>query len=324
MYFIMLEVLEISLPNLQKTFALITFSKGKTSMKNLDNIDWRIIWGFVKDIVLPHTGTLILSTVLFALLGLIIGIIYVVILYRKKMLKRIPKYYNWAAKLYIPLLIIGFTYILGQVGFLRGVYKVLNKEEAAVVSKVYESALNATFEDEKSKKEFVASLQHNSMDFMDVTDSIIDDIAQTTKSASTGYTLLDNGKDKLTNYLVKNYGDDLVKVAAYGVLTAAGARAHVDITEEVPYEDFSKVMDVVMLMGHKDIEKAIKGKLTVWVDETITSQYKGMRMSLLILLLVLALVPIIEFFIYKKWIEPRYKIASNEEKNERSFLLKQK
>ena len=37
-------------------------------MEYFDTIDWSLIWNIIKDIVLPHTGTLILNTFIFYLL----------------------------------------------------------------------------------------------------------------------------------------------------------------------------------------------------------------------------------------------------------------
>lgn len=275
-------------------------------MEDFDRIEWSMIWNIIKNIVLPHTGTLIFYTIIFLFLGLIISIFYVIILHKKKVLKRKPKYYNWITKLYIPVLIIGFLFFFGNIGFITGIYKVLDKENETIISSVYNNILKLSFESEKSKNEYILKLQQTAREVIDSSNALEEYLKITATEYNTGYSVIDDSKNKLANFLIDKYGDDIYKISVYGMLNAAGARAHVNINESLSYEEFSTGMDFLLDVGHKDIEQAIKDKLIVWYDSLLYNQYKSVVLSQLVLLLIIISLPLIDFFIYKKWIEPKY------------------
>ena len=126
-------------------------------MTDVSEVEWHIVWDIFREFVLPHSGTLILNVVLFGVLGVVVSIIYAVILYKKGVFRRKPKYYNWSVKLYYPLLIGGIIFFFGQVGFVRGVYKIIDNEKDVVVTGIYNASLQAVFESEESKDAFVTA-----------------------------------------------------------------------------------------------------------------------------------------------------------------------
>lgn len=280
--------------------------KVHTEMENFDKIEWSVIWSVIKDTVLPHTWILISNTVVFLFLGFIISIIYIIILNKKKVLKRKPKYYNWVVKLYIPTLIIGFLFVFGYTGFITGVYKVLNKENETIVSSVYNNVLKLSFESEKSKNEFIVKLQKSAIEVKDGSNALAESLKTTTTEYNTGYSVIDENKNKIAAFLIDRYGDDIYKISVYGMLNAAGAKASVNINESLSYEEFSAGMDFLLEVGYKDIEQGIKDKLMIWFESLLYGQYKSLVLSQLILLLIIVSLPIIEFLIYKKWVEPKY------------------
>ncbi|WP_299683599.1 hypothetical protein [uncultured Dokdonia sp.] len=275
-------------------------------MENFDSIEWSVIWDIIKNIVLPQTGTLIFNTIIFLFLGLIISIFYVIILHKKKVLKRKQKYYNWATKLYIPVLIIGFLFLFGNIGFITGVYKVLDHESEAIISSVYNNILKLSFESEESKNEYISKLQQSAREVKDSSNALEEYLKITATEYNTGYSVIDDNKNKLANFLIGKYGDDIYKISVYGMLNAAGAKAHVNIDESLSYEEFSTGMDFLLDVGHKDIEQAIKDKLIAWFDSLLYNQYTSLVISQLAILLIIICLPLIDFFIYKKWIEPKY------------------
>ncbi|WP_324027670.1 hypothetical protein QSV08_06905 [Maribacter sp. BPC-D8] len=275
-------------------------------MDNFDKIDWGVIWSVIKDIVLPHSWTLISTTIIFLIVGLIISVVYIVILNKKKVLKRKPKYYNWAVKLYIPTLIFGFLFVFGYAGFITGTYKVINKENETIVSSIYNNVLQLSFESEKSKNDFIVELQESAIEVKSGSNALVESLKKTTTEYNSGYSVIDDNKNKLATFLIDTHGDAIYKIAVYGMLNAAGAKAHVDINESLSYDEFSAGMDLLLDIGYKDIELAVKDKLMIWFDSLLYSQYKSLILSQLILLLIIISLPLIEFFIYKKWIEPKY------------------
>ena len=275
-------------------------------MEHFDTIEWSVIWSIIKDIVMPHTWILTSQTLIFLFFGFILSIFYIIILNKKKVLTRNPKYYNWAVKVYIPTLIVGFLFVFGYTGFITGVYKVMNKEKETIVSSVYNHVLKLSFESENSKNEFIVNLQISAIVVKGGSKVLLASLKKTTSEYNSGYSIIDDNKNKLANYLIDKYADDIYKIVIYGMLDAAGAKANINIEEELTYDDFSTGMDLLLDLDYKDIEQGIKDKLLIWFDDLLYKQYKSLLYTQLILLLIIMSLPLIEFFIYKKWIEPKY------------------
>jgi hypothetical protein len=275
-------------------------------MEYFDKIEWNFLWNIVKGIVLPHTGTLIFNTIIFLLLGFFLSLFYIFILHKKKILNRKPKYYNWAVKLYIPILIAGFLFIFGHIGFITGIYKVLKNESKNITLSVYDNILKLSFESEKSKNDFIAKLQQSAIEAKDNSNALVESLKITTTAYNTGYSVIDDNKNKIAAFLVDKYGNDIYKIAVYSMLNLAGSKAHVTINKSLSYEEFSTGMDLLLDVSYKDIEQGIKNKLIVWFDYLVYDQYRSLIFFQLILLLIIICLPLIEFFIYKKWVVPKY------------------
>ncbi|WP_282079696.1 hypothetical protein [Aquimarina algiphila] len=273
-------------------------------MEYLEKLDWSLVWGVIKDTIVPHSATLIFNTILFLIVGFFLSIIYTIILSKKKVLKRKSKYYNWAVKLYIPILLCAFLYIFGQVGFIRGVYKILHKEKEPIVSNVYFITLSFIFRSEENKNTFVKELQASAEYAKDGSDYLVELLKVTSTNYNSGISLIDRGKNKISVYLIEKYGDDIYKTCLYAMLNLAGGKVHADINESMSYDEFSAAMDFLLDVGYKEIEVAVQDKLMTWLTSFLDSQYHSMVKSLFIILFIIMSIPVIEFFIYKKWIEP--------------------
>ncbi|WP_158976264.1 hypothetical protein [Cellulophaga sp. L1A9] len=275
-------------------------------MEYLEKIDWPFIWSIVRDTVIPHSGTLIFNTLLFLFLGFAISLTYVILIAKKKLLKRKPKYYNWAVKLYIPIVILSFLYIFGQIGLIRGIYKCLEKEKTNIVSGIYTNTLGFAFETEEAKNNFIGKIQATAIDTKDRSDEFIFQLRKEAKNHNSGYSLIDSGKNKIAGYLITKYGTDIYKAGVYAMLNLAVAKAaHTNLDDMIAYDDFSAGMDFLISVGHKDIEVAVLEKLDTWFTSLLSNQYWAMVKSLCILAVLVLLFPIAEFFIYKKWIAPK-------------------
>ncbi|WP_299249098.1 hypothetical protein [uncultured Aquimarina sp.] len=269
------------------------------------NIDWDFIWSILRDIILPNSGTMIFNIIIFLFLGFIIAIIYCIVLWRKGIFKRAPKYYNWAVKLYIPLLIIGILYVFGQWGFIRGIYKILDNEKTMIVKGIYNVSVQQIFESEDAKNKFVLSAQMLAIKAKSDSQDYAVFFKKHLKNYDTGSSFLNKTKNKLAKFIVNNYSDDLYKLTMYALIISAG-KGHIDFSEALPYEEFNAAMDLLLEVGYQDIEKVVLEKLSQWFSMGITAQYHGMVKSLLILLFLILIVPLLEYFIYKKWIAPKY------------------
>ncbi len=269
------------------------------------NIDWSFIWSILRDIVLPNSGTLIFNIILFLFLGFIIAFMYNILLWRKGIFKRAPKYYNWVVKLYIPLLFIGILYVFGQWGFIRGIYKILDNEKVMIVEGIYNSSVQQIFKSEDAKNKFVLSAQILAMKAKSDSQDYAIFFKKHLTKYDTGNSFLNRTKNKLVKFIVTNYSDDLYTLTMYAFIASAG-KGHIDLSEALPYEEFSAVMDLLLEVGYQDIEKIVLEKLSEWFSMAITSQYNGMVKSILIVLFLILILPLLEYFIYKKWIHPKY------------------
>ncbi len=273
------------------------------STELFENINWDSAWNILRDIVIPNSGTLIFSTILFVLLGFVVALISCIVLWRKGVMKRRSKYYNWAVKLYIPLLFIGITYIFGQWGFVKGIYKILDSEKAVIVQQVYKESISQLFASEEAKNNFVESVQEIAIEARSSSDNYAVFLENYFKSYSSDNAFIDEKKNDLAKYIISRYKDDLYTLAVYSLINYASER--VDVSGSISYEEFSVIMDFLLDAGYEDIEKVIVVKLESWLGSVITSQYDGIVRSLWILLLFVFAFPLLEYLFYKKWILPR-------------------
>ena len=279
-------------------------------MDYFKNIDWSSVWGILKDTIIPHSGTLIFNIILFLFIGFLLSIIYAIFLSKQRVLKRKPKYYNWVVKLYIPILIVSFLSIFGQIGFLRGVHKILSKEKDPIVTSIYFKTLGLVFECEESKDAFVKEIQIAGIDVKDNSDSLIKQLNKTAQNYNTGISLIDDRKNEIAIYLIEKKANEIYKICTHEMYKLAGANVNVDSDEPLSYSKLSESLNSLLHMNYKEIELALKDKLTIWFVALLDSQFDLMVKSLLIVLVLIMSIPVIEFFIYKKFIEP--KLIKNE------------
>lgn len=284
-------------------------------MTDVSEVEWHIVWDIFREFVLPHSGTLILNVVLFGVLGVVVSIIYAVILYKKGVFRRKPKYYNWSVKLYYPLLIGGIIFFFGQVGFVRGVYKIIDNEKDVVVTGIYNASLQAVFESEESKDAFVTALQGAARSTTDGSTILMERLKETTTHLHTGVSLVDKGKDKVAGYFLEKYKDDIFKAALYGAINYTKLKDYKTSDEPMSYEDFSKAMDLLLEIGYQDIEEAVKNELIAWISSVLKAQYRTFLIPIILFLILLMAFPLLEFLVYKKWVEPSYdaKVAAKVE-----------
>lgn len=269
----------------------------------LKKIDWWFFWEITKDYIFPSIGTLIWNIVLFFVISIIVSIAYTIILSRKKVLKRIPRYYNWAVKLYVPLLFVGIIYIFFQIGMVRGFYKILDNNRPVIVENIYNESVSHIFKSNTEKNEFINEVQEIAKETQDGAKEFSLILHNKVNSYNSGNNIIDKGKDKLASYLLDIYSEDIYTLVVYGMLNSA---PHVNITEAIPYDEFNTIFDVLLSVDHKNLEQSIIRKIDTWCSDLLYSQYKSLLITNLILLVIVMIIPLIEFFIYKMWIEKKW------------------
>ena len=265
-------------------------------MKYLKNVDW---WSLLKEIILPHVGTLILYLILFFVVGIVCGIIYNVVLWKKQFYKREPKYYNWGAKLYIVASMGVFIYFSLHLAFIFAAKSIIKKEENRIVSQIYEQAAVMAFETPELRNNFIRELQEGTIEIQAGTKNTAVALGKYVASKNVGIGFVDKGKNKLAVFIFDKYKDDIYSASLYGMLLAAG-RGHVKI-EDLSYDDLKALVATLNTLEPKKIEESIKIKLTEKVDELVSGKISALIQSTFILFILILLIPIVEFYIYTWW-----------------------
>ncbi|RZL34197.1 MAG: hypothetical protein EOO96_10620 [Pedobacter sp.] len=265
-------------------------------MKYLKNVDW---WSLLKEIILPHVGTLILYLILFFVVGIVCGIIYNVVLWKKQFYKREPKYYNWGAKLYIVASMGVFIYFSLHLTFIFAAKSIIKKEENRIVSQIYEQAAVMAFETPELRNNFIRKIQEGTIEIQAGTKNTAVALGKYVASKNVGIGFVDKGKNKLAVFIFDKYKDDIYSASLYGMLLAAG-RGHVKI-EDLSYDDLKALVATLNTLEPKKIEESIKIKLTEKVDELVSAKISALIKSTFILFILILLIPIVEFYIYTWW-----------------------
>lgn len=273
-------------------------------METTNEINWKEI---ISEIVLPHLGTLALYIVLFCIIGFVLGLIYIILLWRKNVFIRQQKYYNWIAKLYVPALIFVFLYFAVHFAFIYGAKSIIKDEQSKVVNEIYESSIKLAFENPEELKAFIKKLQFGNAEFQKLGKEISADAIKQVSENNTGIGFIDSGKNKLTNFIVNKYQTNLYAATLYGLNVAAGSQIK---TSEMTLEEVNKLINVLNTLEPAKIETSVKTKLNEMVDKIITLQINGFAKTTLFIFLLLIFIPVLEWVIYN-WYMKR-KVATLE------------
>ncbi|MFN8393152.1 MAG: hypothetical protein U0176_00610 [Bacteroidia bacterium] len=280
-------------------------------------ISWSDVWDVFRDIILPESLTVIWSLVLYGILGVLVTVLLLVLGHRQRIFKRIPKYYNWAVKLYIPLVIIGTLYFALQWGLGRGVYKVIDHQTPTLTDGLYHAIVDPQFKSPEEKEEFLKEVkvllvtyQHSSREFAEQLKAMILE-----NNSNVG--LIDDAKNKLSTWLIDEYKDEIFSAVVFGAQSMAGEKAGVN--GDLSWQEASKALDILLQSDANHIETAIQQRLGETGQHLLASQYKKFWYSTVAMwVLIVLLGPILEFLIYKKWLEPRFKAKLEAKENEGS------
>lgn len=269
-------------------------------------VSWADVWNVFSDLILPESLTVIWSLVLYGVLGLALMILLLVVGHRLRFFRRIPKYYNWAVKLYIPLVIIGTLYFALQWGLGRGVYKVLDHQTPKLTDGLYHAVVDPQFKTPQEKEQFLrevkamlAMYRHSSQQFAEELKAMI-------LGSNTELGLIDDAKNKLSVWLIDRYKDEIFSAVVFGALSVAGEKAGVN--GELSWSEAGKALDILLAADANHIESAIQRSLGESGQHLLGNQYrKFWHSTVLLWFAIVMLGPILEFLIYKKWLEPRFR-----------------
>ncbi|MGB1295169.1 MAG: hypothetical protein ACPG6V_06780 [Flavobacteriales bacterium] len=276
-------------------------------MNNIKQSDFEFLWEITKYFIENHGGEMAFNVIVYPIIGLILAGLCVFFFYKKKIFSRAPKYYNWIVKLYIPCIFILFLYVFGQLGILRGIYKIVDGEKQNVTEGLYQNTLGRAFETNDSKTEFITMLLSYS-DVVEIeTQVFIEYLKAKTQEMNSGNSLIDQGKNVIANYIIDNHINEIYQAVFNVLIELVNENASVEVDEFVSYSDINSGLETLKTLDHQKIEISIKNKLTNWLGQLINAQYVSLRNAILMFLILGLLLPVLEFFVYKKWIEPDYK-----------------
>ncbi|WP_316801778.1 hypothetical protein [Pedobacter nototheniae] len=267
-------------------------------MKFFEQANW---WQIIKETILPHLGTTFLYLTIFISIGFLLGVIYGLILWRFKILKRVPKYYNWAVKLYVVGGIAVFIYFSIHLGLMFAAKSIIKKEEPRIVSAIYEEMATQNFDSPEKRKIFIQKIQESVVEVKKGSKDVTISLNKYVASQNTGFNVVDKGKNRLANYIFTKYQNDIYSASVYAMLLLASRGAF--NVKDMSYEEFNTLIATLNTMDSRDIEKSIKSKLTEKVDEIISDQMNGMIKGTFYLLIIILLIPVLEFYIYIFWMK---------------------
>ncbi|KQN33922.1 hypothetical protein ASE92_14855 [Pedobacter sp. Leaf41] len=155
------------------------------------------------------------------------------------------------------------------------------------------------FETPELRNNFIRKIQEGTIEIQAGTKNTAVALGKYVASKNVGIGFVDEGKNKLAVYIFDKYKDDIYSASLYGMLLAAG-REHVKI-EDLSYDNLKALVATLNTLEPKKIEESIKIKLTEKVDELISAKISVLIRSTFILLILILLIPIVEFYIYAWW-----------------------
>jgi hypothetical protein len=212
-----------------------------------------------------------------------------------KVFSRIPKYYNWLVKLYIPAIFIINGIVSLQLGLFWVSYEALKKDSFSISSQIYSSGAGSVFKDQKAKAEFIGEVRTVVSEISKNNENAKIKITDLVRSYDTKYGIINQSKNQMVSWLINQYGDRISTVVVYGLLNSI---PDVEVTGDLSYREFDKITKQLLVLDPDDIENSIVEKLQNLFLMVLKSQFRTMAGSLLMFWLVLMMIPWLEFWMY--------------------------
>lgn len=261
----------------------------------MENLDWDSIYPAVLYIIKNYPLTIFLYCVVFFLAGLLMSLVLTLLMRKYKAFSRVPKYYNWLVKLYIPAIFIVNSIVSLQLGLFWGSYEALKKDSFSISSQIYSSGVGSVFKDQKAKAEFIGGVRAAVSEINRNNEEAKIKITDLVRAYDTKYAMINQPKNRMASWLMNQYGDRINTVIVYGILNSI---PNVEVTGDLSYHEFDKITKQLMVLNPDDIEKSIIEKLQNLLLMALKSQFKTMVGSLLMLWGILMIIPWLEFWIY--------------------------
>lgn len=262
----------------------------------MENIDWETIYSIVLYVIKNYPGKIILCSTIFLVIGVLVSFILIFSLRKYKVFSRQQKYYNWLVKLYIPSIFIITIIFSLKLGLFCGFYNALKKDSYYISEQVYNSSSQYIFKDDKSKTEFISDLKAIVSELSRNNKNVKIQIVDIAKSYNTKYKVVDTPKDWLASIFANRYGDRIHTLVLYGILNSI---PDANITKDLSYQEFDTLTDQLLRLNPDDVEKSMVEKIQNLFLMVLKSQFKTIVKGILLIWVLLMLIPLIEFWIYR-------------------------
>lgn len=250
------------------------------------------IWDIIREIVLPHTGRIILNIVGFSLLGALVATLLLIVYFRMGVMTRPGSTYRIAIRvIYIPLVILVTLYSFGHFGLVRGVYKVVSAETPRAVEQVYSLTAGQIFSTDDEKRAFLRDLSDMAQGAENSGLAFTDRLEQKVAGRYSGK------KDHpgLFGRLARTYKKEIYKAVLHGTFYAAG----LDYNAGATYAEMEQAMQLLNATDVQKIEAGIRASMLGKFQEIVDHHYYGAALSILLLWLLGAGIPLIDLCIYR-------------------------
>lgn len=259
-------------------------------------------WKALAAVASGHLGHTMGSIVGAVLIGSLVGIALIVLFWKLGVFKRpTDKWYNRGVKLYIPYLLVVCVAISAQRGFYRAVYKGLITTNDAVVGTLYQRAIGPALGSPASRQAFLTVVQtaaRNGQNMGQVITGFIKEALHKRVAENGGIT--DRAAVAVADLFIDRYENDIATAVCYGIYMKAGGFLQLHSTgQPMDYHEFKEGADYLLSLDLSKVELAVQGNLGTLTHGLIDSYYKGAMQSALILGLVLILLPVVEWGIYR-------------------------
>jgi hypothetical protein len=276
-------------------------------------------WKMISELVLSHSIEAASQILKWEVIGIAVSIALIFVFWKRNLLKRpANKYYNWAVKLYIPMiLVVGFIFF-GKIGIIKFAHKTLTKENEAAVDMIYKNSLGKVLgsaDDEKSLIRYAEKIGTTVKTVEEGMDNLVYYI--TFNSDSTSNFVEKTVAAQMAGYFWKTKGKEMVYSGVYYLLAMALEKAHLpgDVEEKFTYENFKLGIEKLKDLDAKEFEDGMKKTIGSKTQHYIDSKMNTMFYMTLLTWLIIVLIPVIEYWAYKKFFEKKLLAQTNPKDN---------
>ncbi|HEY0978595.1 MAG TPA: hypothetical protein VGE21_14075 [Flavobacteriales bacterium] len=236
-------------------------------------------------------------------LGLLVTIVVIIVYGKLGVFRRQPwRAYHWAVKLWIPyLLVIGMLFAF-KLGALRAIRSALTSANKATVDALYDHAISPYIGDAQARQVLLARLQGAVNTTQELGNAITAALQEriTPKDPDAGVTQKIGAL--LAGKVIEHYEADITAAVVYGIyLKSDDYLALHRSGRPMDYHRFKQGVDELQKIDLVAMEASIRENLSTLTGSLIERQYRSMFKGTLILGLLLLLLPLAEWGIYR-WV----------------------